>query len=259
MKTISKTILKKANIIYKICKKETIYLIKIKHMSEIANWDCNRIPDSKRIDEIYKWIIDNEQIPGILSLTELDNKLYCYDGGHRLQAIKNINSSNIKKTYKCLIHVLHESNSEETYKRFNDLNKLIELPDIYKKLNTYKISYIINKCIDKLITDNGWNSLHRSTCNRPRTPYFNKSKLIDIFHEFLETKNYDNIDNLYNDIMKVNDTYKQEIELVKPDTLSTYMLKKRLKKYNMTKVKLQLCRKYNCYVTLVDNFLNDIL
>ena len=169
-------------LVHKINDNEFVCLCDSKDLINIHNWDGNRPADVSRAEEIRDWIISNKQVPGIIHLSELNSTLVCYDGGHRLKAIKRLGFG---LTYKVIIHVIYKSNIQQTRKRFKELNKLIELPEMYKTPDIYKIRYVIEECIKKLIKDNNWDELHKPTHNRPRTPCFNKDKLSDKFLDFL--------------------------------------------------------------------------
>ena len=73
---------------------KSLYIINdLSKIDLIQNWKYNRPPDKCRVNEIKEYIQKNNDTDGLILIAELNNEClsyYCYDGIHRLTAIKEL-------------------------------------------------------------------------------------------------------------------------------------------------------------------------
>ena len=112
-----KFLMKKGNNIYhpiygKFITKQGLHTIYLADSHIIVQnskiWSRNRPPDELRVNEITKYIQQNNYVDGIIYLANLkDEGLICYDGNHRRSAL-----SKLDKSYKIFINVLENPTLE---------------------------------------------------------------------------------------------------------------------------------------------------
>lgn len=109
----------------------------------IKKWEGNRDPDITRISDMLECINSGGYIPPFIHLAEIkDFGLVCYDGNHRRKVFSKCNCENIK----CIIDVIFNASTHDISKCFCDINKLINVPQIYT--NIIEVQDIQSNIID---------------------------------------------------------------------------------------------------------------
>jgi uncharacterized ParB-like nuclease family protein len=98
----------------------------------IINWRYNRPYDPTRLNEIEHQLNQNDNVDGIICVVKTGENLYeCFDGIHRLEALKKL--SNFKNCdHYCLIVQYYPTYNENQIKqKFECLNRCVPVPTIY--------------------------------------------------------------------------------------------------------------------------------
>jgi len=233
------------NILHKINSKESLYLVNSKVIeSHIHPWKYNRPVDKNRVVAIAEYICNKDFVDGIIYcaniVEEYDNVLYCFDGLHRLNALKSID-----KNYKIFLYILDGVTHEYVKEKFIALNQSAPVADIYM-LNSNNHIDNIKAIVHNIITylkiqfPN-----HISNSKNCKKPNFNYNILFNELCNYLLESGLVNINyqELLDKIMKINIVYKYNNELHIKLKLSSIVLNK--------------CKKNNCYL-FIKNFIEDI-
>lgn len=182
--------------------KHEIYLIKVKKLINVKLWDKNRELDKSRMEEIKKSILNKTFVFGIIYIAYINSEWVCYDGQHRLFSFLEL--KNYKQ--KILVDMVYDDiNEDDVKKYFININKSVSVPNLFLEENIdYKIKNDINKLVKK------YNDKYKdffSTSSNPRIPNTNRDRLSDDIYEIYLKFNH-NIDNIENNLNKLNDYYK---------------------------------------------------
>jgi hypothetical protein len=159
-------------------------------------WQYNRDLNGDKIDKIKKYIVDKCILDTVLYFYLYDNTLICYDGNHRLQALKELYVKNdIDMNVCCYINLPQTDNIDvEIRDRFNMLNTNTPIPDIYLDI----VNNLDNVNHNKLIALNNKKAIIErvfkkychvytnfyKTSNKPRKPNFNDTMFKDLCNGF---------------------------------------------------------------------------
>lgn len=218
-------------------KNHKVYLIDYNKIAPLCKkWSRNRDPDNLRVSEMYKYYINNGFIPNTIFLAELDEGLVCYDGNHRREmynlVVKNIGYT---KEIPCIVDVMFNSNLDNIYMAFENINKSVQVPVLYfDETNSFTIKNDILNLVRKYVIKY---NRYLSASNRYLSPNFNidafSDNLYEIYTYFDGTKNMKEIEEAL-DIL--NEEYKNE-RLCRPhECYNTYAINK--------------CKKYGLYLFL---------
>lgn len=242
---------------YKICKNNdgsVIFGITWKQLINlsipIVNWEYNRPYDPKRIPEIVSQLEKQEYVDGIIYLTLKDDELVCYDGIHRIEALKLLTKQKTEVNHKLIIHYYNEYDEITIKNKFELLNKCIPVPELYT--NAHKELRVKN-VIDTIVKH--YTSIYKDMfkpSNNPIVPHENRDRFIDKIDYIISEVNIENIDsetfinsiNIYNEYIKTN-----------------------INKFKITVKQLKKCSDNNCYLFIkkdwhsmfVDFYRNHIL
>lgn len=99
------------------------------NMVSIDNWDMNRPPDMARIPEIQSALKHQSYVDGIiyLSVNKTGDRYICYDGIHRLTALKNVRNKNI------VIDLILSYSEDQIIAKFMRVNRCVPVPSLYTK------------------------------------------------------------------------------------------------------------------------------
>ena len=207
----------------------------------VTTWKYNRPPDNMKISEIVKVIEENNRhtIEGLIYVAYIDNNFVCYDGNHRLEALK------LLKTKKLvLVNVMVVKNNDEIKRRFVELNKSNPVPEIYtinSSLSSEKMKKMIEDVVDNICKTY---SKFRSPSTNPRRPNFNKNIITDLLYRRYKDEDHTtlNASKIFSAILNLNLDYSQN-KHINHAKYSVGMLKK--------------CKKGGCYLFLKD-FTEDL-
>ena len=169
------------NIIYKILFKDINNL-------NIKPWKFNRPPDQERIKRIAYHVKDVQYVDGIIHLQYKDNAFYCYDGLHRLEALKMLNNSSyykhVLKDMNILLNIRINATDGEIMDHFNMLNKCVPVPDIYVDIRNAKEIQLIENAVTYFSQTY---PTHFSISRNPNIPNENKDRMKDRLKGILES------------------------------------------------------------------------
>lgn len=144
----------------------------------IVNWSLNRPHDNTRLTEIMYQLKKQDYVDGLIYLTNIDGKLICYDGIHRIEALKILSDDPDYITdHKVMIHYYPIYNEYVIKEKFETLNKCVPVPEIYTA--AHKELDIKNKIesIVKYFTEK-YASMFKGS-KRPNIPHENRDAFID--------------------------------------------------------------------------------
>jgi hypothetical protein len=205
----------------------------------VINWKYNRPPDLDKVSKISLSISNKNTIEGIIYIAKLNNNFVCYDGNHRLEALKLCKNKDKKLV---LVNIMYVNEESEIKKRFINLNQSNPVPELYMTNDdNNKLKNIIET---EVITLCGIYSKYRSTSNNPNRPNFNRDNIIN--------KLYLHYNNKQNDDLTVNKLHNKLLDLN-----SMYAKGKHINFKNISQRILNKCAKHGCFLFLKD-FTEDL-
>lgn len=115
----------------------TVHVLSFEKLAElnIVRWSGNRPVDEVRIPEIVETILKNKQVHDTIKIAKINGLEYeCYDGLHRLEAIREIVKKHPEyKDLKCMVYNMKNATLEKVRTDFLEYNKSISVPEIYKE------------------------------------------------------------------------------------------------------------------------------
>lgn len=119
---------------------EQLIALSLDDIDKLKNWDCNRLPDENKVNEIIQSIVNYSYSNQIIHAFVQDDKYIVYDGGHRITAIHKMLNDTTQcaqvKSYfqdKILISVLLCAPIEYIIERFRAINQVTPVPEFYKE------------------------------------------------------------------------------------------------------------------------------
>jgi hypothetical protein len=176
---------------------------------KIDNWEGNRPPDMLRIPDIKNLLLRQDYVDGTIYLSILqDNTLVCYDGMHRLTALKELYKETDRQLYHNItINILPRYDKEFISRKIREINECKPIPIITSMfdpliIKLYEITSIIQTKYSKMF----------SSSKSPRLPNEFRDNFIEKMRVVLETleltdRHNDTIINLlnnYNNYIKNN-------------------------------------------------------
>jgi hypothetical protein len=173
-----------------------IYSCKFSDISDlsITRWKMNRPHDPTRIPEIVSNIQHQDYVDGIIYLVASNIEgcdLWCYDGLHRLEALKEYKVMGGKIDHTIIVHFAPVYNERQTYIKFCDLNRCVPVPLQYvsegqntTKVNESKVnieeiaSYMLEK----------YKKMFKPS-KRPNVPHENRDSFMDKLNEIISVNN----------------------------------------------------------------------
>ena len=146
------------------------YMVRVKHMVPLwKKWSKNREPDIERVNEILE---SKGYFPKFIHLAELEGEgLVCYDGNHRRVALEKLDD----EEQTCIVDVMFGATTDDVYQAFMNINKGVEVPEIYMD-DTDNIKDEITRLVK------GYEIKYKpfvSTSSRCRAPHFNRDTFVD--------------------------------------------------------------------------------
>jgi hypothetical protein len=200
---------------------------------KIINWEYNRPYDNKRIPEIAEQLKKQDYVDGVIYLFQRDNQIICYDGIHRIEALKyldnTIENNKIKKcNHKIIVHFYPFYNEEIIKHRFVSLNKCIVVPEIYTKAHKLldiktNIEHIVKHFHTK------YNNMFKSS-SRPNIPHENRDIFTDKIQHILEELQISN----EQDFIQMFENFNNH-------------LRENINHFKVSKKQIEKCNNNNCY------------
>ncbi len=202
--------------------------------NNVTNWKYNRPPDLVKVSEICKILQTKSCVEGIIYIAHYKNKFFCYDGNHRLEALKILNNKKL-----VIYDIMNVNTNEEIEKRFKEINKSNPVPELYMNYeneNNQKLKKIIEQEVSTLCV---LFTKHRSASNNPNRPNFNRDIIINKLYSFFKNKNIDHLttNNLHTTLINLNNKYANGKHI-------------NLNKYSNKMI--QKCKRNGCFLFLKD-------
>lgn len=208
---------------------------------KVKTWKYNRPPDNMKIHEIVKVIEENNRhtIEGLIYVAYIDGEFVCYDGNHRLEALKLLKNKKLS-----LVNVMVVKSDEEIKRRFVELNKSNPVPELYTISSTpssEKMREIVENVVESICKTY---PKFRSSSANPRRPNFNKDTITDLLYKKYKDEDCNrlNASKIFELILKLNLEYSQNKHITH-SKFSEGIMKK--------------CKKGGCYLFLKD-FTEDL-
>lgn len=197
----------------------------------IVNWEYNRPYDPKRIPEIVCQLEKQEYVDGVIYLVLNDDELICYDGIHRIEALKLLTKQKTEINHKMIIHYYNEYDEMTIKNKFELLNKCIPVPELYT--HAHKKLHVKNT-IDSIVKH--YTTLYKEMfkpSNNPIIPHENRDRFMDKIDYIVTELNMENID--FDTIIDNINAYNEYI-------------KRNINKFKITIKQLKKCNDNNCYL-----------
>ncbi len=213
----------------------------------IETWSGNRRADPMRVKEIRMYMMLTKRCPGTICLAEIGDKLVCYDGNHRREAL-------VHEVSFVTVDVMHNASEEQVRTEFKVVNNCVMVPDMYvedviihnasEEVTNFKVansytsasdicvkdevpisSPISSSTLKKAIEDFAISFCKQykdkvsasARCHRPR---FNKDVFIqDVYEAYQEMKG--DVKILFDNIRLLNRVYSEDSSFLDCGTIKT--------------------------------------
>jgi hypothetical protein len=169
-------------------------------------WKYNRTINNSKVKQIKERIYNKSVLDTMIYFYIDKNNLICYDGNHRLQALKELYIKDETINIKVICHIMIPQTNNidiEIRNRFSILNLNTPIPDITIDIMN-NLDILTPENVEKTrrlnarksIIENVFNEYKKiykpfyMTSNKPRKPNFNDTMFYDLCNGFyFETKN----------------------------------------------------------------------
>jgi len=174
----------------------------------ITRWSRQRPPAPERVEEIAAWIREHQDVVGTISLAwHPTERLVCYDGQHRLDAL--FQQENVDITV--LVEIMWESTELAIMAAFQTINRAVPVSELYT--DPHDVVHSIKGEIADYVA--GLAITYKpflSTSAKPCRPNFNRDQITeDLFHmwrdEFQEAVPFHRI---VEALTRLNKTYDED-------------------------------------------------
>jgi len=206
-----------------------------KRLCLVKGWKHNRPPDTLRVEEIVTHLKHTNTSDGQILLSVINGECVCYDGLHRLEAVKKY-----FPTGGIQARIMYDSTDEETRQEFTRINRGIPVPDLYFSYD--EISSHITKILQKFTKGFIQNyKIYLSSSRKPRKPNFNR----DIFTDDIGSL----IKEIYSDedIMKINEDTIAEL-LRKTNDIIRKQHHDNTHRLKISKKAIEKCEKHKMFI-----------
>ena len=206
--------------------------------NKIKNWEFNRPPDMIRIPEIKAQLEKQDFVDGFIYLFNKDGDLFCYDGIHRIEALKTIESD---INHIIIIHYYPDYNEDVIKKKFKMLNKCVPVPELYTRAHKeLDKKNLIENIVKFAITE--YKSMFKPT-NRPNLPHENRDNFTNKIQHVIETLEL-TFENTKKLLLEYNDVIKNR---------QPSFLKK------LSEKQINKCKTYDCYIFTTRNWDTNLI
>ena len=146
----------------------------------ISRWSRQRPPAPERVEEIAAWIHENSDVIGTISLAwHPTERLVCYDGQHRLQAL--FQQENLEMT--ALIEIMWDTTELAIMAAFKTINRAVPVSELYT--DPQDVLHSVKGEISDYVT--GLATTYKpflSTSAKPCRPNFNRDTLCEALYHW---------------------------------------------------------------------------
>jgi hypothetical protein len=145
----------------------------------ITRWSRQRPPAPERVEEIAAWIREHQDVVGTISLAwHPTERLVCYDGQHRLDALFQQEHVDIT----ALVEIMWDTTELAIMAAFQTINRAVPVSELYT--DPHDVLHSIKGEISDYVA--GLATTYKaflSTSAKPCRPNFNRDQLTeDLFH-----------------------------------------------------------------------------
>jgi hypothetical protein len=216
----------------------------------IENWEMNRPPDMERIPEIQRSMRWQTYADGIvyLSVNSTGDGYICYDGIHRLTAIRNL-----KEKKDVIIDLILTYSEEKIISKFRQLNRCQPVPHLYTKSErNLQLKETIEGVVKELRSKYPG---HFSASATPNIPNENRDLFINKLTELEERTDkinaVSNVEHWIKYLNDLNDFTKAKLGIFAPKLTPSQLSKCELSKWYLFAVK-------NWHIVVVDRYERDV-
>lgn len=199
------------SLVYKVNDNNLMCKTKLENIKNIniKRWLFQRPPDYLRVKEITSHIKREKYIDGIIYIyyDKKEKCFFCYDGLHRLEALRSIIKENYSINLNILLNIKRNVSHGDIMEHFNSLNKCIPVPDIYVGVRNANIittiESVVNQYVDRY-------PQHFSISRNPNAPNENKDRMKDRLKHIIDTSPIEDIDSEYN-LISILETLNEHI------------------------------------------------
>ena len=214
------------SLVYKINDNNLVCKTTLSNLKQIniKRWQCQRPPDSLRINAISNHIKREKCVDGIIYVfyDKFHSCFYCYDGLHRIEALRSLIKENYPINFNIMFGIRRNVSQGDIMEHFNSLNKCIPVPDIYIGVRNANIittvESVVNQYVDRY-------PQHFSTSRNPNAPNENKDRMKDRLKHIIDTATDDDLDSEYN-LISMLETINEDIRKNVPRNSSQKQLDK---------------------------------
>lgn len=207
----------------------------------IYNWELNRPYDNTRIPEIVEQLKRQDYIDGIIYLAKKDNRVICYDGIHRIEAIKYLQKTKNNINHKIIVHYYPFYNEQLIKYKFETLNKCVPVPELYtsahKELN---IKNMIEDIVKHFYVKY-FNMFKPSA--KPNIPHENRDNFTNKIQNIIEQLDLFHMN--FNDFINFMEKY---------NIILREKVNQNETKIKLSKKQLEKCKYNNCYLFITKDW-----
>lgn len=211
--------------------------------NNICNWELNRPYDNKRIPEIVEQLKRQDYVDGIIYLTKKDNTIICYDGIHRIEALKWLEKINPHINHKIVVHYYPYYNEQLIKSKFETLNKCVPVPELYtsahKELN---IKNMIEQVVKHFHTT--YSNMFKPSA-KPNIPHENRDIFTNKIQHIIEELNLFHLSS--NDFINILENYNSMLR-------EKFNQNQNKTKTKLSKKQLEKCQCNNCYLFMTKDW-----
>lgn len=212
----------------------------------IDNWEMNRPPDMERIPYIQLSMRWQSYADGIvyLSINKTGDGYICYDGIHRLTAVKKL-----KEPKDIIIDLMLTYSESKIVEKFKQINECRPVPNLYTKSERdLKQREAIEGVVKELRTKH---SGHFSGSSAPNIPNENRDALIDKLTGLMERTDkitaVSKVEHWIKYLNDLNDFARENLGILAPKLKPAQLSKCDLSKWYLFAVK-------NWHIVVVDRY-----
>ena len=178
----------------------------------ISRWSRQRPPAPERVEEIATWIREHQDVVGSISLAwHPTERLVCYDGQHRLQAL--FQQENVDMMV--LTEIMWDTTELAIVEAFRTINRAVPVSELYT--DPQDVLHSIKGEISDYVT--GLATTYKpflSTSAKPCRPNFNRDVLSDeLFHLWrYDLQEAVPFQRIITGLTQLNKTYDEDMESI---------------------------------------------
>lgn len=239
------SILKNHTILHEYSRNEILMKVKVEDLLtfKVVNWEHNRPPDETRCNEIKEHFIKSNTIINTPFHFHLNkkNQLECLDGIHRYTALELVEDKSFVNDKFIIAFIYLNKTYGELIDIFMNINKSINVPDLYKSSDYVKED---KQMIEETVkTIQMLYPTHFSSSRDYRVPQMNRDVFIEILTEVMNKYNMKSKELLLDFLNRCNDYIR--IYMESPDVQN-----KKLPKNHISEKQLEKCKMSGCYLFL---------